>query len=110
MQSIRVALGVVAMVSVAGCSDPSALVTVTNRTGQTIRLTGSCVADDPHTLDPGETDTGLYLGADCRVDNGDGVTGMLACITLNTAHTDITVGALRNPPGPGQCWGSGTRQ
>lgn len=109
MQPIRLLLGVLALVALTGCSDPSASVTVTNRTGQTIRLTGNCVADDPHTLDPGVTDNELYLGAQCRVDNGDGLDGMLACITLKTAHTDITASNLRDPPKPDQCWGSGTR-
>ena len=96
------ALGVV------GCSDASAQVTVTNQTRQTIRTTGNCVEDDPHTLQAGQTDNQYYLGAQCRIDNGDGLHGMLACITLRTSHTVITNADLHNPPGPNDCWGSGT--
>jgi hypothetical protein len=96
-----------AVLGLASCNDPRADVTVTNRTNQTIRLTGNCVADDPHTLEPGMTDDYLYLGAQCRVDNGDGLHGMLACITLATSHTDVTQADLRDPPGPDACWGTG---
>lgn len=95
-----------------GCSenvDPSPAVTVTNHTTMTIRISGNCVADDPHTLAPGVTDNELYLGAQCRIDNGDGLNGVLGCITLKAAHTDITAADLRNPPGPNDCWGAGDR-
>lgn len=100
---------VVAACAVAGCSSPSADVVVTNRTGRTIRLTGSCVADDPHTLAPGTRDDYYYLGAQCRIDDGDGRHGVLGCVTLATRHTDVTRADLHRPPRPGECWKSGNR-
>ncbi len=105
----RVAIVLLSLVGLVACSDASPNVTVTNKTNYTIRLTGNCVPDDAHELAPGGTDKDLYLGAQCRVDNGDGLNGMLACVTLKTAHTDITAGDLQDPPGPNECWGSGTR-
>src|SRR5690348_3685816 len=50
MPFVRISLWVVVAIALVGCSDPSASVTVTNRTGEPIRLTGNCVADDPHSL------------------------------------------------------------
>jgi hypothetical protein len=97
------------LVALTACSNPSPNVTFTNKTNETVRLTGNCVADDAHELAPGATDNDLYLGAQCRIDNGDGLNGTLACVTLKTAHTEITASDLHNPPGPNDCWGSGTR-
>lgn len=88
---------------------PDGSISVTNRTTGAIRLTGNCVPDDAETLEPGETDTNLYSGADCRVDNGDGLDGILGCLTLRTKHTDLTIEALRRITGPDACWGSGSR-
>ncbi|RNL81110.1 hypothetical protein [Nocardioides marmorisolisilvae] len=97
-------------IGMSGCSEPSPNVTVTNKTGQTIRLSGNCIQDDAYELDPGESSNDFYLGAQCRVDDGDGsMKGMLGCVTLKTAHTDITPSMLRDPPKPDECWGSGTR-
>lgn len=31
----------------------------------------------------------LYLGAQCPIDNGDELDGMLGCVTLKTSHTNI---------------------
>ncbi|WP_425955806.1 hypothetical protein [Xylanimonas sp. McL0601] len=98
----------VALLGLTACNTPSLDVTVTNRSTQTIRIGGNCVADDPHTLEPGDSDSAYYLGAQCRIDNGDGLDGMLGCVTLATAHTDLTDADLRDPPGPDDCWGSGT--
>lgn len=88
---------------------PDGSISVTNRTAETIRLTGSCVPDDAETLEPGDTDTNLYAGADCRVDNGDGLDGVLGCLTLTSKHTDLTMEALRPVTGRDDCWGSGSR-
>jgi len=112
---IRTAKGVVALAiavaGVAACSDTSPDVTVTNRTDQTIRLSGGCVADnDAYTLGAGETSNDFYPGSQCRIDNGEGLNGMLGCVTLKSAHTDVTPADLRNPPGPDECWGSGPSQ
>lgn len=109
---IRLAQSVAAlatMTALVACSDPSPDVTVTNRTRETIRLSGNCVPDDPYTLDPGETSGSFYLGAQCRIDNGDGLNGMLGCVTLASAHTDVIPADLRHPPNPDECWGSGSR-
>jgi hypothetical protein len=92
-----------------GCSNASPDVRVTNSTTQTIRLSGNCIDDDAYMLSPGATVNGFYLGAQCRIDNGDGRDGMLGCVTLKAKYTDIAQADLRNPPGPNQCWGSGTR-
>lgn len=95
----------------AGCDfsmgDPN--VTLKNETGQEIRVDGNCVTDDPHSLGQGQTDNYLYLGADCRIDNGDGLDGILGCVTLTHQHTVLTLAKLRRITGPNDCWGSGTR-
>jgi hypothetical protein len=102
-----VALGLT-VAGLAACSDTSPDVTVTNRTDRTIRLSGNCVADnDAYTLAPGETSNDFYPGSQCRIDDGDGLKGMLGCVTLKSSHTNVTVADLRDPPGPDQCWGSG---
>ena len=95
----------------AGCdfSMGDANVTLTNATGQVIRMTGSCIRDDPHTVNPGEMDNYLYLGANCRIDNGDGLDGIPGCVTLSHRHTALTMAKLRKIAGPDDCWGSGKR-
>lgn len=105
----RVLTVAIAVVVAGGCSDTSPEVTVTNRTNQSIRLTGNCVADDAYLLRPGEAANQFYRGAECRIDDGDGLNGMLGCVRLTARHTDVTQADLRNPPSPDQCWGSGTR-
>jgi hypothetical protein len=104
-------LALVVLLSLSACdfSTPSADVTITNDTGQRIRVTGNCVVDDPHDLAPGVTDSMLFLGADCRIDNGDGLDGVLGCITLTETHTDLTLADLRPISGADDCWGGGTR-
>lgn len=97
-------------VSVAGCASlPSGHVTVTNRTGTAIRITGGCTPDDAAFLRPGESDSDVYLGSQCRIDNGDGSKGMLGCVILKVPHADITPADLRHRPGPNDCWGTGAQ-
>lgn len=94
--------------SLAGCASlPSGDTNVTNRTSTTIRISGNCTPDDAALLGPGESDSFVYLGSQCRIDNGDGLNGMLGCVTLKAAHTDITPADLQRPPGPNECWGTG---
>jgi hypothetical protein len=97
--------------SVEGCglTTGSADVTLTNDTGQVIRVTGNCTDADASELRPGQTVNMLYLGADCRIDNGDGLHGVLGCVTLSEKHTDLTRADLRPIAGPEDCWGGGTR-
>jgi len=97
-----------AAVTLTGCSGqplPDGTTTVKNLTGEMIRVTGNCTPDDAQTLMPGDTTNDVYLGAQCRIDNGDGLDGMLACVTLSTRHTVITAADLKDPPSPDQCWG-----
>ena len=83
-------------------------VSVTNASRQALRITGSCSQNDATFVKPGETITDQFsLGAQCRIDNGDGLDGMLACVTLKAVHTVITTTDLRDPPGPNECWGQG---
>jgi len=105
----RVLAVAIALAAAGGCSNASPEVTVTNRTNQSIRLTGECIDEDAYTLRPGETANQFYEGAECRIDDGDGLNGMLGCIRLAASHTDVTQADLRNPPSPDQCWGSGSR-
>lgn len=108
IRAIRLVLIVVACaVALAACRDVDPSVTVTNSTQETIRVTGNCIQDDAYMLAPGQTVNQFYLGAQCRIDDGDGLHGMLGCVTLKTRHTVITVKDLRDPPGLDQCWGSG---
>ena len=101
------------MFLVAGCGSdvtlPDGGTSVTNRTERTVRLTGNCVPDDAQTLAPGDTDTNVYAGADCRVDDGDGMDGILGCLTLSARKTDLTMAALRPISGEADCWGDGRR-
>lgn len=91
-----------------GCSSVASRdVTLTNKTDRTIRVTGACVEDDPHTVDPGQTDNALFLGADCVIDNGDGLNGILGCVTLRHRHTNVALGDLRPISGPSDCSRSG---
>jgi hypothetical protein len=97
-----------AVVLLNACSAlPTGNTTVTNGSGEMIRVTGNCVPDDAQTLMPGQTTNDAYSGAQCRIDDGDGLHGVLACVTLSVAHTDITRADLKQPPRPDQCWGSG---
>ena len=112
-RSLRAVGATSAVLSLAGCaldlSLPDGSTSVTNKSSQTIRLTGNCVPDDAQTLGPGQTDSDLYSGADCRVDNGDGQSGVLGCLTLTADHTDLTLAALRPILGPDDCWGGASR-
>jgi hypothetical protein len=111
--SLRVVGAASSVLILAGCGTdvrvPDGTTSVTNTSSQTIRLTGNCVPDHAQTLGPGETDSDLYAGADCRVDNGDGQAGVLGCLTLTAQHTDLTLSALRPISGPDDCWESGSR-
>jgi hypothetical protein len=98
------------VVALGGCSSVASRdVTLTNKTDTTIRVSGACVEDDPHTVDPGQTDNTLFLGADCVIDNGDGLHGILGCITLRHRHTDLALDDLRPIGGPSDCSRSGDR-
>ena len=102
------ALAAVVAVSACGLWTPNLNVTLTNRTGRAIRVTGNCV-DDPHSVAPGQTDNALYLGADCRIDNGDGLHGLRGCVTLRHRHTVLTEQRLRKIREPNDCWRAGSR-
>lgn len=93
----------VTLAALAGCRDVSPSVTVTNRTHQTIRVYGPCIQDDAYELSPGETVNQFYFGAQCTIDNGDGLKGILGCVTLRTQHTNITQADLRDRPSTEQC-------
>ena len=96
------------VLTLVGCSDmPYGSTTVTNGTGEMIRVTGNCVSDNALTLMHGQTTNDVYLGAQRRIDNGDGLHGMLACVTLSAAHTDITPADLKDPPDRHQGRGPG---
>lgn len=73
-----------------GCREPSAGVTLRNDTGSYIRFYGACTDADAADLNPGETSNMLYLGEKCTLDDGDGLKGILGCITLRTEHTVVT--------------------
>lgn len=76
--------------ALSGCGDaPDGATTVVNMTNQNIRLTGDCV-DDPVSLAPGESSKWFYSGSECRVDDGDGVNGLLGCLHLNHHHIAVT--------------------
>ena len=113
VSSLRIVGAASAVLLLVGCGAdvtlPDGNTSVTNRSSQTIRLTGNCVPDDAQTLSPGETESNLYAGADCRVDNGDGQAGVLGCLTLSAEHTDLTIAALRPVSGPSDCWRSAGR-
>lgn len=54
---------------------------------QTIRITGNCTDDDAIDVSPGQTvRDAFYADSYCRIDNGDGLNGMLGCVKLASAH------------------------
>lgn len=104
------AVAIVALMSasVVGCAAlPNGQTTVTNRTSTTIRISGSCTPDDASPLGPGEIDSDVYRGSQCRIDDRDGLKGMLGCVALKSVQTDITAADIQRPPGPDECWGAG---
>lgn len=107
---LRVRAGFVLIVgalTLTACSVPEldSDVSLTNGTHQTIRITGDCTEDDAFFMSPGQTVTAaFYADSYCRIDNGDGLDGMLGCVRLTSAHTTVTLADLRRPPGPNDCW------
>lgn len=91
-------------------STPNGTVSVINSTGRTLRLTGNCVPDDAQTLSPGASDSDIYPGSECRVDDGDGLHGVLGCLQVGSrGQTVLTEKALRRIVGPNDCWQAGSR-
>lgn len=66
---------------------PDGSVSVINETGSTVRLTGNCVPDDAQTLNNGDKDSDVYPDSQCRVDDGDGLDGLLGCLQVGTSGT-----------------------
>lgn len=99
----------VGVLTLTACNMPEvdSEVSLTNGTQQYIRITGNCTDDDAIDMSPGQTvRDAFYADSYCRIDNGDGLNGMLGCVKLASAHTQVTLAELRRPPGPNDCWGA----
>lgn len=101
MLSLIAVVGVSAAIS--GCGEmPDGTTTVVNRTNQYIRLTGECV-DDPVSLAPGESSNWVHGGSQCRVDDGDGLHGLLGCLHIDRRQIAVTRQTLARITASNQC-------